>query len=208
MNERAVKRTWPPYVVPMAAYLLVTLAESSENVVYLYPLKTVLVAALLWMFRNRYEELTPSFSVLDVAVGLVAIGFWILLDPFYPKLGGAGGQFDPSGRWAFIFFRVCGAVLVVPLMEELFWRGFFIRWLVNEEFKKVPVGHFTPASFAITTVLFGVEHREWLAGLICGAFYNWLYYRRKSVFACVTAHATSNAALAAWVLWRNDWKFW
>jgi hypothetical protein len=56
--------------------------------------------------------------------------------------------------------------------------------------------------------LFGLEHREWMAGLICGALYNWLYYKRKDVFACVVAHAVSNAALAAWVLARGQWKFW
>jgi CAAX prenyl protease-like protein len=57
-------------------------------------------------------------------------------------------------------------------------------------------------------VLFGVEHNTWLAGLICGALYNWLLYRRKSVSACIIAHSVSNAALAAWVLARGDWKFW
>ena len=51
-------------------------------------------------------------------------------------------------------------------------------------------------------------NNQWLAGLICGALYNWLLYRTRSVFACVVAHAVSNAALAAWVLARGDWKFW
>lgn len=192
----------------MAAYMLIMLVQSKENLLYVYPLKTLMVAGLLWVFHNRYDELKPSFSLLDVAVGLVAIVFWILLDPYYPTMRSKSDIFNPSGHGVFIAFRVAGAVLVVPLMEELFWRGFLIRWLVNEDFKKVPLGYFTMPSFAITTALFGIEHREWLAGLICGALYNWLYYRRKSLFACVVAHATSNAALAAWVLWRSDWKFW
>jgi len=103
---------------------------------------------------------------------------------------------------------VVGAVIVVPLMEELFWRAFLIRWLVRADFKQVPVGTFSWPSFAVTVVLFGGEHREWLAGLICGAMYNWLLYKRKDVFSCVVAHAVSNAALTAWVLARGDWKFW
>ena len=73
---------------------------------------------------------------------------------------------------------------------------------------EVPVGVFTWYSFAITVGLFGTEHREWLAGLICGALYNWLLYRTRRLGACVVAHAVSNAALAAWVLWQGDWKFW
>ena len=151
--------------------------------------------------------------LLAVIVGLVAIAIWIGIDSFYPKFGHAT-PFDPTtiepmaNRNVFIVFRVVGAVLVVPVMEELFWRAFLIRWLVNEDFKSVPVGTFTWLSFGVTVALFGGEHSEWLAGLICGALYNWLYYKRKDVFACVVAHAVSNAALAAWVLSRGDWKFW
>jgi CAAX prenyl protease-like protein len=151
--------------------------------------------------------------ILAVLIGLVAIVIWIGIDPLYPKFG-KGAVFDPTTiqsmaqRNIFLAFRVFGAVIVVPVMEELFWRAFLIRWLVNEDFKSVAMGTFTWMSFAVTVALFGAEHYQWLAGLICGALYNWLYYKRKDVFACVVAHAVSNAALAAWVLARDDWKFW
>jgi CAAX prenyl protease-like protein len=152
--------------------------------------------------------------VWAILIGLVAIVIWIGIDPLYPKMGKVVVPFDPTTiqsvaqRNVFILFRVLGAVIVVPVMEELFWRAFLIRWLVNENFKGVAVGTFTWMSFGVTVALFGGEHYQWLAGLICGAMYNWLYYRRKDVFACVVAHAVSNAALAAWVLARGDWKFW
>lgn len=192
----------------MAAYMLFMLVQETSNIYWMYPLKISVVAGLLWVLQNHYDELRPNYSWLAIAVGLAAIAIWIAIDPFYPKMVAKGEVFNPSGRWMFIGFRVIGAVIVVPLMEELFWRGFLIRWLVEEDFKKVPVGTYTLPSFMITMVLFSMEHREWLAGLLCGALYNWLYYRRKSLFACVVAHAVSNAALAAWVLWRGDWKFW
>jgi len=208
------------------AFLLV---QSNENLLWVYPLKTLAVAGALWYFRRDYEELRPSFSPLAVIVGLVAIAIWIGIDRFYPKVDellmsfervlsqimhspppkdGLPVPFDPSGRHAFIPFRIVGAVAVVPVMEELFWRAFLVRWLVDEDFKRVPIGNFTWPSFAITVALFGAEHNQWLAGLICGALYNWLLYRTRSVFACIVAHAVSNAALAAWVLARGDWKFW
>jgi len=103
---------------------------------------------------------------------------------------------------------VAGAVLVVPVMEELFWRGFLARWLVNPDFKAVSLGSFTPFAFWTTVVLFGVEHEQWLAGMICGVLLNGLLYRTKNLLACVLAHAVANALLAAWVLTRGDWKFW
>jgi uncharacterized protein len=200
-------RAWLPYVAPMGVYMAFLLVQSNANLLWVYPVKTIAVAAVLWFFRKEYEELRPNFSLLAVIVGLVAIAIWIALDPYYPKLGHAEA-FDPERNWAFIVVRVAGAVMVVPLMEELFWRAFLIRWLVDEDFKKVPVGTFTWLSFGGTVALFGAEHHEWLAGLICGGLYNWLLYKRKDVFSCVVAHAVSNAALAAWVLARGDWKFW
>lgn len=210
MNDPATRRPWLPYVAPMAVYMTFMLVQEPSNMLWMYPVKVAMVGLLLWVFHNRYEELRPDAGSIPLAllVGLVAIAIWIGIDPIYPKMGGKGEVFNPSGRWLFIGFRVAGAVVVVPLMEELFWRGFLARWLVEEDFKKVPVGVYTWPSFMITTVLFGIEHREWLAGLFCGALYNWLCYRRKNLFACVVAHAVSNAALAAWVLWRGDWKFW
>jgi len=206
-------KPWLPYVVPMGIYMAFLLVQTSANLLWLYPVKIVAVATALIYFRNTYEELRPGFSLVAVIVGLVAIAIWIGIDPFYPKFG-SGTVFDPTTipslaqRNTFLAFRVFGAVIVVPVMEELFWRAFLIRWLVKEDFKSVPVGTFTGLSFAVTVGMFGTEHYQWLAGLICGALYNWLYYKRKDVFACVIAHAVSNAALAAWVLSRGDWKFW
>ena len=200
-------KPWLPYVAPFGIYLALFFVRSAQNLVWVYPVTTIAVGAALWAFRSRYDELRPSFSALAVVVGLAAIAIWIWIDPYYPKIGRAE-PFDASGQWAFIGIRVIGAVVVVPLMEELFWRAFLIRWLVNEDFKRVPVGTFSWPSFAITVALFGVEHSEWLPGLICGAMYNWLLYKRKDLFSCVVAHAVSNAALAAWVLARGDWKFW
>lgn len=212
-------RPWLPYVAPFALYMVFLQAQNSwpNALAVLYPIKTIVVGAALWYFRNSYVELRPNFSLLAVAVGLVVIVIWIWIDPFYPHLDvllGKSKPFDPhtlgsaARMWAFIAFRVVGAVIVVPLMEELFWRAFLIRWIVKEDFKEVPVGTFNWPSFAITVLLFGGAHNEWLAALICGALYNWLLYRRKDVFSCVVAHATSNAVLAAWVLGRGDWKFW
>jgi CAAX prenyl protease-like protein len=213
MSESMKSKAWLPYVAPMAIYMAFLLGQSNANLLWVYPAKTIAVAVALWIFRKDYEELRPNFSLLAIVVGLVAIAIWIGIDSFYPKFGHST-PFDPTAiasmaqRNVFLAFRIVGAVIVVPLMEELFWRAFLIRWLVNEDFKGVPVGAFTWLSFAVTVGLFGAEHGEWLAGLICGALYNWLYYKRKDVFSCVVAHAVSNAALAAWVLACGDWKFW
>ena len=231
-------KPWLAYVVPMGIYMAFLFVQSDANLLWMYPAKTIAVAAALICFFKQYEyeelwspmicvhvgpvmrgqetgaqQSAVSSWIWAILIGLAAIVIWIGIDPYYPKFG-MGTVFDPmtiqsvAQRNVFFAFRVFGAVIVVPVMEELFWRAFLIRWLVSEDFKGVALGTFTRMSFAVTVALFGAEHTQWLAGLICGALYNWLYYKRKDVFACVVAHAASNAALAAWVLARGDWKFW
>jgi CAAX prenyl protease-like protein len=209
------RHPWLPYVAPFAVFVVFLAAEWAfpEAKLWLYALKIVAVAIALWIFRSHFAELRWNFSLEAIAVGLLAFVIWVGLDPFYPMLG-KRTSFDPTtienfgARLAVISFRVAGAVLVVPLMEELFWRSFVIRYFVDADFKKVPIGKFTWPSFLIVAVLFGLEHHEWLAGLIVGVLYNLLLYRRKDVFSVVLAHAVTNAALSAYVLARGEWKFW
>lgn len=219
-------RPWLPYVVPFALYMGFVALQGYVNLslAWMYPVRVLVVTAALVWFRNQYEELRPNFSWTAVAVGLAAIVIWIGIDPFYPYLsdlmgqappGGARTQyFDPSTissdavRLVFFAFRIAGASLVVPLMEELFWRGFLIRWIDNPNFKRVPIGAYSFRSFALTTLFFGFEHEQWLAGIICGALYNALLYKRKDLFSCVLAHGVSNFALAVWVLSQSAWRLW
>jgi CAAX prenyl protease-like protein len=105
-------------------------------------------------------------------------------------------------------FRISGAVLVVPLMEELFWRSFLVRYLIDTDFENVPIGTFTWFSFLITTVLFGLEHNYPLAGMMAGAIYNLILYRTRSIVQCVLAHAVTNLALALYVVLTGNWQFW
>jgi hypothetical protein len=229
-------RPWVPYVVPMGIYMVILLGQSQwpGELMWLYPLKTAVVAMVLLWFRKKYDELRvplPGAAVggswknmlvsygLAVVVGLVGIVFWIGVDSFYPGLtalmgGKPSAPFDPTTieaavwRYSFIGFRVFGAVVVVAFMEEIFWRGFFIRWMDDRDFKRVPIGTFSWKSFGVTVLFFSLEHERWLASMVCGALYNWLYYKRKDLLSCVLAHATSNLVLTGWVLWRGDWKFW
>ncbi len=98
--------------------------------------------------------------------------------------------------------------MVVAITEELFWRGFLIRWIIKPDFRSVPIGMFTWPSFVITSLLFATEHNRWLVGLIAGIIYNILLYRTKSLRACMVAHGMTNLALGLYVLATQQWTFW
>ena len=186
---------------------------------YLYPLKALTVGGILFLFRKNYSEL----SIKDLAnipqtlaacgVGLLVFVLWIMMD-WTLGIGGTPQGFNPlnlPGRNTQIVltaFRIAGAVLVVPLMEELFWRSFLIRYIIDKNFDTIRIGTFTWASFLITVVLFGLEHNYILAGIMAGIFYNLLLYKSRSLIQCVAAHAVTNLALAVYVILTGKWQFW
>ena len=70
------------------------------------------------------------------------------------------------------------------------------------------MGLFTWPSFLVTSALFAVEHDRWLVGLMAGVAYNLLFYRTKSLYACMVAHGVTNLALGIYVLRTGQWTFW
>jgi len=186
---------------------------------FLYPVKALAAGSLLYLFRKHYRELNfrdlaniPA-TLAACGVGLLVFALWIRMDWTFGAASAPQG-FNPallSGRAvqiAMTFARIAGAVLVVPLMEELFWRSFLIRYIIDRNFGTVPVGTFTWASFIFTVVLFGLEHNYILAGIMAGIFYNLLLYRNRSLAHCVLAHSVTNLALAIYVVFTGKWQFW
>ena len=104
--------------------------------------------------------------------------------------------------------RLGGIVLVVPVMEELFWRGFLMRWLIAEDFASVPLGTYHAFSFWATTVCFASVHgSEWPLGLVVGVLYGAWFVRTKSLGSIMVAHGTTNFLLALYCLASGDWHF-
>lgn len=186
---------------------------------YLYPFKALSVALLLYLYRHEYGEFTLKDLTRDkswawvIVIGLATCVLWIFMDWTVTVAGGPAG-FDPTllpagpVRIVMTLFRVAGAVLVVPLMEELFWRSFLLRYLIHADFEGVALGSFTWTSFLVTAVLFGLEHHLFLAGVAAGAIYSLILYKTRSIVHCVLAHAVTNLSLAGYVLVASKWQFW
>jgi len=99
--------------------------------------------------------------------------------------------------------------MIVPVIEELFWRAWLMRWLVNSDFRRVPLGAYAPLAFWVTSILFACEHGPyWDVGLAAGLIYNFWMIRTKSVGDCILMHAVTNAALSAYVIAKHQWQYW
>jgi len=204
-----------PYIIPFVVFLILTGISSytSLSPLWIYPIKAIIVGILLLGFKRYYTEIRIKFSFLALVAGLLVFIAWIAPDGYYPLLG-KPGSFDPYELGSnsivilWICFRMIGAVVVVPIMEELFWRSFLTRYLINSDFKSVPIGKFSWLSMIITVILFGVEHQQWLPGIFAGIIYNLLLYRTKSIFSCIIAHALTNLMLGIYVLITHQWAYW
>ena len=183
----------------------------------LYPVKIGLVALALLLLWKRYDELRwadlrrARDTMLSLGLGLIVFVLWVNLDLPLVTSGTPQG-FDPGLfgdlRLPMTAVRLLGAALVVPVMEELFWRSFLVRYLIDRNFTAVRHGTFTLFTFAATAVLFGLEHHLWLAGILAGAAYNYIYLRTRSVTQCVLSHAATNFALGVYVVSTGNWLFW
>jgi uncharacterized protein len=110
--------------------------------------------------------------------------------------------------WVFIAGRILGSSIIVPPLEEVFYRSFLYRYIVKPDFLAVSLGTFHAVAFLVTAVLFGFSHYEWLAGILCGFAYQGLVLRKNRLGDAMTAHAITNFLLGVWVVWKGAWNFW
>jgi uncharacterized protein len=218
-SERA-RPGWAPYVVPMVIFFAMGAVESISGSWYplAYTLKLLLVTAALAACRATWRDVRSDARVLvpAVLVGLAVLAEWIALSAWipYPRMGARVAYdpytaiSDPTQRVAFVAVRLCGLALMVPLMEELFWRSFLLRALSSHDWREAPIGSFSWSAFWMVAVAFGGAHPEWLVAAICGIAYGLLLWRTRSVFACVVAHAVTNLGLGIYVLLTGAWAFW
>lgn len=183
---------------------------------WIFPLQTVGCGLLLWRFWPAYNLARPRGMGLGIGIGVLVFLVWISPQSFFgfdPRRTGFNpdtfaGQ--PALFWSTVILRFLRLVIVVPLAEEIFWRGFLLRYLIDEQFDRVPIGTFSWLSFSVVTGAFALSHStaDWPAALLTGAVYNWVAYRTKSLSTCVVAHATTNGLLGLWIMSTKQWGFW
>jgi CAAX prenyl protease-like protein len=212
------------YVAPFVAFLFLLAAGSfiSLDTPWGAPLRVAVLAIVCAFCWPRELSMRPVRPLASVAIGVLVFVIWIgpdLIAPGYRHtllfsnglIGHLHSSLDPSAlhsRWI-LTWRTVRAVLIVPIVEELFWRAWLMRWLIEKDFWRVPLGTYAPFAFWITAILFASEHGPyWDVGLITGIIYNFWMIRSRSVADCILMHAVTNAMLSAYVLQTAQWQYW
>lgn len=212
---------------PFVIFLLLTFLQGHSGAsgqYWIYLAKTLIAAWLLWLVWEDIAEMRWKFSMAAIIVGVGVFVMWVGLDEAFRQFGLKGAprydlskdaspwnplaQFGSTLGWFFIIARIAGSSLVVPLLEEVFFRSWLYRYIAKPDFQSVPLGKFLWLPFLVASVIFGMEHREWLAGILCGFAYQGLVCWKKRLGDAITAHAITNLLLGIWVVWKGAWLFW
>lgn len=188
------------------------------DVRWLYPVKAGLVALALAVLWRHYSEIKSyglplKHLLLSLSVGIIVLVLWVKLDASWMLMGEVGKGYNPTNEagqidWLLVAFRIAGAALVVPIMEELFWRSFLQRWVQQSDFMALQPAQIGLKALLIASALFAVEHLQWLAGLVAGLAYGWLYIRTRNLWSPIIAHAVTNGMLGGYVVLTRQWSFW
>ncbi len=224
-QELIDRHPWVPYVVPFVVFMAMLVIGPAlpvpplaESVIRVGVLVTVIVLVARPVLTFRLTQ-----PLGTIAVGVLVFVLWILPDLLIPGYRNSSVfqnsvtghvassmSVEARGNGLVVALRFARAAMIVPIIEELFWRGWLPRWLERtDSFWTVPLGEFTRYAFWATAILFALEHGPfWDVGLVAGLIYNWWMQRTKSLGDLIWCHGITNACLSVWVVGMGDWRYW
>jgi len=212
------------YILPMGVFLLFTQAGVTWPILYSasYVAKTVLTAVLLVWLWPKFTPIRWKGWYLGAALGVAGVVQWVVMQHWLERhfvifRPDPDRIFDPTrhfassaARWAFIGVRLAGATLLVPVMEELFWRDFAWRTIAApNDFKLAKVGERDWRAFVIVPLIFAAVHANWcLTATVWAFIIGGLLLWTRSLGACIVMHAVTNLLLGLYVLRYHEWALW
>lgn len=205
------------FVIWLAASKYIPLPQNVEM-----PIRVVVLSGILWLFSREVIELHSEHLLASCGLGVLVFIIWILPDTLFPHYrehflfqnsvtGSLHSSLSNESKLDpfLLASRSIRAVFLVPIIEELFWRAWLMRWLISTHFDDIRLGTYNLQSFALTAILFASEHGPfWDVGLAAGLIYNWWMVRTRSLGDCILAHAVTNACLCGYVIATHKWDYW
>ena len=213
-----------PYVAPFAIFMALLALQSTGLLPGLADqlIRLVILSAVIWFFARPALDFRIKNFAGTLGISFAIFVIWILPDILFPGyrhsilfenaiLGSIKNPLTDAERsnTLVLGLRALRAIIIVPMVEELFWRGWLMRWLIKPDFQSVPLGAFTQSAFWITAVLFAAEHGPyWDVGLVAGILFNGWMIRTKSLGDLILTHAVANGCLSAYVVIAGKWEYW
>ena len=209
------------YINPTAAYvapfLLVLIAGTvahalSSGFEFFYPLRLAAGLAALLFYRKQLSGLDFRCSWRGPLVGIGAFALWMIAARYLlapANMPTALADATPALRDGWVVCRAAAAIITVPIVEELAYRGFLMRRWLSAEFEQVPFSRVRWPQLLLTALMFGAAHGSmWLPGVLAGVLYGAVLIRTGRIGESIAAHATTNALIAVCVLFGAQWQLW
>lgn len=200
-------------LIPLVVLLSATLITSAMTITvdWWYPLRVVLTACALALLWRHYRSISFRITWFAVAIGVLVFLLWLLLvpdDPVASTMTDQSLRGIPSGLLiAWLMVRTLGAIITVPLAEELAFRGYLFE-LLGSNGKASRWARFPWLALIVSSILFGLLHSAWLAGLFAGLAYGLVRCYRNNIADAFVAHATTNGLLSVYVVTTGSWSLW
>ncbi|MCB4457227.1 exosortase E/protease, VPEID-CTERM system [Leisingera sp. McT4-56] len=162
-----------------------------------YPLRVAVMLLGLALFWPALKTFKWQAGPLDWLTGCAVAALWLWTAPEAAAAAAAAGAPDPF--W--IACRFLGTVLLVPVIEELFFRAYVLERIAGGP---AAAPWRALAGLAVSSLLFAALHDRWLAGALAGAAFGLLYLRSRRPGGAVQAHMLANAVIAAAALAAGD----
>jgi CAAX prenyl protease-like protein len=200
--------------MPLLAILSAGVASHamSGSFEFAYPLRLIVGTTVIFAYRRELRSINWAWSWRGPLVGTLVFLLWLAaayaLLP-HAMLPNQLMGVSPTLRVAWIASRLLTSLTIIPLAEELAYRGYLMRRLGRADFESVPYRTTRWSSLVISAIVFGLAHGSmWLPGIVAGLAYGLLARHTNRLGDAVVAHATSNALLAAMVLIAGMWELW
>lgn len=200
-----------PYLVPflvLVATGMVLQATTTQPAAW-YPIRVLVMLGCLWHYSKSFPRLSVGYSSTPIVIGVTAGLLWLLLMPAESIAAGGAvnlAQTVPYGMSLWWVVRIIGYVLLVPIVEELAFRGYLIRRLIQPAFEKVSPETFSWFAWIVSSVLFGLMHSHlWLPGILAGLLFGLALYRRGNLADAIIAHMSANGLIAVYAMTTSQW---
>jgi exosortase E/protease (VPEID-CTERM system) len=210
----AVHNPTATYLMPLLAILAAGMLSRaiSSSFEYFYPLRLIAGVATITLYWKKLARIDWQWTWRGPVVGALVFVVWVLAAHFLipaAVIPESLSSLPPIVRVIWICSRVAASVLLVPIAEELAYRGYLMRRIVKADFETVPFSSVGWPALIAAAVVFGLAHGVlWIPGIVAGLAFGLLAVRRAHLGEAVAAHATANALIAASVLAAGQWQLW
>ena len=185
-------------ILPFALFMLsaVFAQAFSQTPSLIYPARVLVMAGVLALFWQLYLRLPWRIDYVAVGVGGLIGAAWVMI-PVADEGGAAPyGALTGAALLGWFLLRGAGTVLLVPLIEELFFRSY-----LESRLRLGPGIRWKVMAALITATLFAALHDRWVEAFLAGLLFSWVAQRRGNITDAIIAHAVANFVVfsVAWV---------